>query len=69
MSPRSLQRRFSFNFEFHHNYLIDYLIGYLMFDVIITSFEIFESLLGCNYMYICSSDVIGYEYLHYISEP
>ena len=49
LSPRSVQRRFSFNFEFHHNYLIGYLIDYLMFDVIITSFEIFESLLGCNY--------------------
>ena len=48
LSPRSLQRRFSFNFEFHHNYLIGYLVGYLMFDVIITSFEIFELLLGCN---------------------
>ena len=52
LSPRSLQKRFSFNFEFHHNYLIDYLIGYLigylMFDVIITSLEIFELLLGCN---------------------
>ena len=48
LSPRSLQRGFSFNFEFHHNYLIDYLIGYLMFDDVITSFEIFELLLGCN---------------------
>ena len=49
LSPRSLQRRFSFNCEFHHNYLIGYLIDYLMFDVIITSSEIFELLLGCNY--------------------
>ena len=28
------------------HYLIDYFIGYLMFDVIITSFEILELLLG-----------------------
>ena len=38
-----------------------------MFDIIITSFEIFELLLGCKIT--CSSDVIGYEYLYYISEP
>ena len=48
LSPRSLQRRFSFNCEFHHNYLIGYLIDYLMFDVIITSSEIFQLLLGCK---------------------
>ena len=47
LSPRSLQRRFSFNCEFHHNYLIGYLIDYLMFDAIIISSEIFELLLGC----------------------
>ena len=54
LSPRSLQRKFLFNCEFHRNYLIGYLIGYpidyLMFDVIITSPEIFKLLLECNIM-------------------
>ena len=30
------------------DYLIHYLIDYLMFDVTITSYKIFELLLGCN---------------------
>ena len=66
LSSRSLQRRFSFNFEFHHNYLIDYLIGNLMFDVIITSFEIFELLLGCNMhsVVLASSTTWGLGYIN-----
>ena len=41
LSPKFLQRGFLFICEFHHNYL--------MYDVIITSYEIFE--LRCNFHY------------------
>ena len=55
VSPSYVPRRLSIDalnsfldylIDYLMDYLIDYLIDYLMFDVTITSYEIFELLLG-----------------------